>query len=265
MLIDALIAMIDPTLCLETPGSSWASLSWKVFQWLATPTLVLPSLIALITLPWLFRLPRRRLVSGLGMVLLTLYLASSSPSAIAVGNRLLVSFLPSDSGATADAIVVLGRGAPLRPQRVEVASQLWQEQRAPLVFASGWSDAVPIGQLLERQGVPLAAIDGEPCSRTTEENALFTSTILQPQGVRRILLVTDPPHMLRSLLTFRSLGFEVIPHPNPLPERIDAREKGFLVFREYPGLVSYGLKGRFSRRDAPADLPIRHASLSIDS
>jgi uncharacterized SAM-binding protein YcdF (DUF218 family) len=129
-----------------------------------------------------------------------------------------------------------------------VAAQLWKANRAPLLFASGQGDAEEIAQLLEQQGIPSAAIDGEPCSRTTEENARFTATQLRPRHIQRIILVTDPPHMLRSLLTFQSLGFETIPHPNPLPAALSIEKRGLLVFREYFGLLSYELKGRFSAR-----------------
>jgi uncharacterized SAM-binding protein YcdF (DUF218 family) len=171
---------------------------------------------------------------------------------IKIGNRVLVSFLPSDSGATAEAIVVLGRGTAMRRERVDVSTQLWEAQRAPLIFASGWGDAQQIASMLEQKGIPGDAIDGEPCSRTTEENARFTAAILQPKNIHRILLVTDPPHMLRSLLTFRSLGFEVMPHSNPLPNHLNTKTKAFLVFREYLGIVGYGLRGRFLPREPSA-------------
>ncbi len=231
----------------------WTFLSWQFFNWLTTPVLVIPPLLLLIVLPWLFRRLRwRRQLSGLGTALLVTYLLTLSPTMMKLGSRALVTFLPSDTGMPADAIVVLGRGADLRSQRVNVSAQLWEAHRAPLVFASGWGDAQEIAAMLQRKGIPETAIDGEPCSRTTEENARFTAALLQPQNVHRILLVTDPPHMLRSLLTFRSLGFEVIPHPNPLPDRLNTKKKAFLVFREYLGIVGYGLRGRFLPREPSA-------------
>ncbi|XHX80076.1 MAG: YdcF family protein [Stenomitos frigidus ULC029] len=246
--------MLDPTLCTQKPlTNSWTSLSWQLFAWLTTPALVIPPLVLLIVLPWLFRRLRwRRQISGLGAVLLVAYLLTLSPTMLKIGSRALTTFLPSDEGQSADAIVILGRGTEMRPQRVEVSAQLWEARRAPLLFATGWGDAQEIATMLEQKGIPAAAIDGEPCSRTTEENARFTAAMLQPRKVRHILLVTDPPHMLRSLLTFRSLGFEVTPHTNPLPQRLDIRKKAFLVFREYLGIVGYGLRGRFLPREPSA-------------
>ncbi len=68
--------------------------------------------------------------------------------------------------------------------------------------------------------------------------------MLQPQGIKKIILVTDPPHMLRSLLTFRNVGFEVIPHKSKVPHLTQTR-KAMMMFYEYMGLVKYGLKGEF--------------------
>jgi uncharacterized SAM-binding protein YcdF (DUF218 family) len=246
------IAMIDPVLCPNNTAGHWADFTWKLFEVLTKPGLVLPVILVLILLPWFVRsLPRKRLISGTGVVLLLLYSFICSPLGIKAGDKLLVGLIPSDSGQPADAIVVLGRGTDLRPQRIQVAAELWQAQRAPLVFASGWGDAEPMVAMLAKQGLPPQAIDGEPCSRTTEENALFTAAQLQPQGVRQILLVTDPPHMLRSYLTFRSLGFEVLPHLSPLPDRLHGSRKAFLLVREYFGLASYGVLGRFMPRESP--------------
>lgn len=244
--------MLDPAVCKSHETTRWTGLALWLFDGLTNPAIVIPILLGLMILPWLVRRVRRkRLISGLSGGLLVLYLVGCSPLGIVWGNQLLVSLLPPDAGEPADAIVVLGRGSSLRKERVQVASELWRNGRAPLVFASGWGDATQIGQGLANRGLPAPAIDGEPCSRTTEENAQFTAALLQPRGVQRILLVTDPPHMLRSTLTFRSLGFEVIPHPNPLPAWLDRRRQGFLVFKEYLGLIGYSLMGRFLPREAP--------------
>lgn len=243
--------MIDSSICAEAV-TSWGAMIWRVLRWLLSPAKVISVLMVAIALVWLVRSIRRKWVwSGCGVLLLAAYLLLISPLGVNASSQLLVNLLPQDSGDRADAIVVLGRGDGMRPQRVQVAADLWKADRAPIVFASGRRDALEIAQGLEAQNVPGSAIDGESCSRTTEENALFTSLLLKPRQMQRIVLVTDPPHMLRSLLTFRSLGFEVIPHPNPLPPDFGTRQQASLVFREYFSLMGYGALGRFWRRDVP--------------
>ncbi|MEO1743626.1 MAG: YdcF family protein, partial [Cyanobacteria bacterium J06629_9] len=112
-------------------------------------------------------------------------------------------------------------------------------------FVSGTGDAHSMVELLREEGLDPAAVDGENCSRTTKENALYTAQILKPQGVERIILVTDAPHMLRSHLTFRNVGFEVIPHPSPFPPGFSRYSKQVIGLRETAGFVAYGLLGRY--------------------
>jgi len=169
----------------------------------------------------------------------------ASPLGIAIGNWSLTVFLPSDSGEIVDAIVVLGRGDDLRNRRIVETWKLWQANRAPQIFASGMLDARYIVQELQAIGVDKYRLGGEECSQSTEENALFTAALLYPKGVKRILLVTDSPHMLRSLRMFQSFGFRVIPYPIPLPDNLQTVQKIPILVREYAALVQYTVSGRF--------------------
>lgn len=207
------------------------------------------TLLALLGLLWLQRSQRwKRKLIARAAVLLLVYLIATSPPMVALATQALVGSLPADSGATVDAIIVLGRGDVLRNRRVEIAAQLWQAKRAPKIFASGMGDAPLMIELLKAKGIPRQMLGGESCSQSTEENALFTAAVLYPQGIRQILLITDPPHMWRSFLTFRSLGFTVIPHTSPLPSDLTSTVKNRLIFREYLGMVSYAFLGRFQKR-----------------
>ncbi len=245
--------MVDLSICQATVAGQWAGLSWRIYNLLIQPQLVMPILAILIAAPWALRSWRwKRQASLAGVLLLLLYSLGLSPLGGRVGSKGLALLIPADSGQPADAIVILGRGGDFRPSRVQVAADLWRQQRAPLIFTSGRGDAIEIGQMLEAAGVSASAIDGEPCSATTNENALFTAALLQPQGVKRLILVTDPPHMARSQLTFRSLGFKVIPHPSPVPSSLSFEQRQFIVMREWVGLISYGVLGRYFSRSAEA-------------
>jgi uncharacterized SAM-binding protein YcdF (DUF218 family) len=264
--------MLDSVLCPRS-RSKWVSFTWLISNRLTQP-LPLSVRIALLTLlvlmvvwlVWLLRQPSQRKRMRLWLrrfhwnrqrtrvvVLLTLAcLLVTSPPGLALATQALTSQIPADSGAKADAIVVLGRGRRLMYDRADVTAALWRAKRAPRLFVSGRGDAKRIARQLLEMGIPSDAIEGENCSLTTEENAQFTADLLMPKGVKQIILVTDMPHMLRSSLTFQSLGFEVIAHPNDVPSNLGYRESMELVVREYGGILSYILRGRFHEREAAA-------------
>ena len=53
----------------------------------------------------------------------------------------------------------------------------------------------------------------EERSRTTWENARFSAEMLQAQGIKSVVLVTDAWHMRRSRWSFEQAGLQVIPAP----------------------------------------------------
>jgi len=206
-------------------------------------------LLTLIGIFWLIssRRWRRRVIKPMTILVLAGLLVTS-PWMAQLATWGLTIPLPADRGEQTDAIIVLGRGEELQGHRIDQIHKLWQADRAPRVFASGMMDAQPIIERLQQKGLPGSILSGEECSQSTEENALYTSAILYPQGVREIILLTDTPHMLRSFLMFRSVGFTVIPHFSPLPNQWNSLQQITVIFREYIGLVQYASMGRFQQR-----------------
>jgi uncharacterized SAM-binding protein YcdF (DUF218 family) len=232
--------MFDSALC-KRPFTQFPLFSsWGQFDWLKLPLLAGLLLLGFFGVRWITRQARWRYrFSKLQGTLLVAGLTATLLFLLAVADRGLVLFLPKNTG-TAGAIVVLGRGTEFGIPRVKAAADLWQAKRAPLIFVTGVGDTPRMLPLLEAQGVPKRLLDGEACSLTTPENALFTAAILQPQGIQRILLVTDGPHMWRSLLEFRAQGFTVIPHVSPMPN-LSFMDKTFLTLREYLFLMTSSL------------------------
>lgn len=176
-----------------------------------------------------------------------LLLLANSPLGMTLANQGLLWGLPLDTGSPAEAIVILGRGPELRDQRVETAIQLWQNNRAPTIFASGARDALEITNQLKLNEIPGSRLGGELCSQTTEENAMYSEAILKSRGIHNIILVTDAPHMIRAFWEFQRLGFEVIPHPSPFPDSFSQTMKTRLMMREYSALLAYKLIGHFNQ------------------
>ncbi|MGC1216263.1 MAG: YdcF family protein, partial [Phormidesmis sp.] len=242
-----MLATLESALCQgQKPAFQlWLSIRAYVAYLFAHPEIALIGMMVLIGLLWAIahrylsgRLRKRYLrLWGLGLLLSGLVLVSPLPPAL--GSWLLVSFIPPDSGEIAQVIVMLGRGSTENVIRAQAGADLWRSHRAPLIFSSGQMDAQEMARLLQqKEQVPKAVIVQERCSSTTEENAKFTAAILRSRGLQKIILVTDPLHMLRSLLTFKSFGFEIIAHPVPLAEDIRPNysqfpnHSQFIAFRE---------------------------------
>lgn len=132
----------------------------------------------------------------------------------------------------ADAIVVLGaaqyggRPSPVLRSRLDHALALWKGRRAPRVVVTGGrrpgdliSEAAAGRRYLVRRGVPTTVILMEPAGRTTLASMSGASTLLRalrdslPGDRPRVLLVSDPFHMLRLDLLARLHGLEPLPSP----------------------------------------------------
>lgn len=246
--------MFDSNLCDRPFPEKPFFIDWLKFEWLNIPLLVVLLILLFFGLYWMIRYTRwKRWLSSRKTLLLLFSCTAFLPLVfIGVAAKGLVAFLPNDSGIATDAIVILGRGPTFDQERINLAAELWQNQRAPRIFISGRGDAQRTIESLEAKGISRRVLDGENCSLTTQENAVFTATILQSRGIKRIILITDEPHMLRSLLVFRANHFTVIPRTSTLSSYyFGMRAKAFLSLREYPGLINYALRGLFVTQQSP--------------
>lgn len=134
-------------------------------------------------------------------------------------------------GLRADAIVVLGAGrerndpswgsdAPSDAaiERMRYAARLARASGLPILTTGGLhygeppSEAAIMAQSLEDDfGVQVRWQEG--LSRTTWENATMTAAVLQPLGIKRVVVVTQAAHMPRSQWSFEQAGFSVVSAP----------------------------------------------------
>ncbi|MCY4019446.1 MAG: YdcF family protein [Chloroflexi bacterium] len=141
-----------------------------------------------------------------------------------------------DSRSPADVIIVLGAGlrpdgrpGPALTRRSLQAADLWREGIAPAVICAGGqaesfprSEADACREILRMRDLPQSAILLEDKSRSTEENALFSSQVMRKRGWTSAVLVSDSYHMLRAVWLFTQQGVEVYASPVPA-ERIHHR------------------------------------------
>ncbi len=132
----------------------------------------------------------------------------------------------------ADAIVILGAGREqndpgwggtdqpglMALERLRYAARLARASGLPLAATGGLhygqppSEAALMADAMQRDyGLDIRWLEEE--SRTTWENAVLSARLLQPQGVRRVVLVTQAWHMPRARWCFEQAGFEVISAP----------------------------------------------------
>lgn len=238
-----------------------------------------PQLLLLLVGLWCLR--RRRPLLGRSLIavaLLTLYLMATP-----FGAGLLARGLerhpapPADPKAWqgAQAIVVLGGGrermAPEyggrdRPNywtasRLRYGAHLYRLSGLPLAVSGGRvldeteSEAALMARSLREDHVVNVRWE-EPGSRTTWENAMLTRALLAPQGIDRIVLVTQSLHMARARMIFEHAGFHVLPAPldfigpgvarRPLLLQLAPSPVHFTVsgqaLHEYGGLLAYRLR-----------------------
>jgi uncharacterized SAM-binding protein YcdF (DUF218 family) len=187
--------------------------------------------------------------AGLIAAALVLLYAVSTP---ACGSLLLHSLEiypalgPDDLKEDAGAIVVLGADmytpAPefgvdtvgrISLERVRYGAWLYRATRVPILTTGGVlaPARVAVGRamastLTEEFQVPVRWVEDR--SRDTYENATFSAEILRRENIRKIFLVTSASHMRRSVVTFRTLGFEVIPAPTELSPPLGPEPGDFL-------------------------------------
>jgi uncharacterized SAM-binding protein YcdF (DUF218 family) len=149
-----------------------------------------------------------------------------------------------------DAIVVPGcavlrDGGPSPPlaRRVQRAVDLWRSGVAPrLVLTGGLGEHPPAearvaADYAQSLGVPSEVLVLEERSHSTEENARFTAARID---ARRVAVVTDSYHALRTYLVFRRYFEEVAVAAVSAPATSRLRQ----ALREVPVLAWYALRLR---------------------
>lgn len=135
-------------------------------------------------------------------------------------------FGQQDLARPVDAIVVLGArvepggvpGDSLRHRTLR-AVQLFRQGVAPAILFTGGvgknppSEARVARELARSLDVPEAACVLEEQSTSTWENAICAADICRKRGWRRVVVVSDPYHLLRASRNFRKVGLEVYPSP----------------------------------------------------
>lgn len=199
-----------------------------------------PLLLALLGL-LLARAGRRFGLFLVFVALAALWALSSNAVSVWLARELLPQHSPVGlvevKRARAQAVVVLGGGVlPQAPEfgapqpsgaslaRLRYGIRLARQASLPLAFTGGrgWSgngaaSEADAARLAARQDFGFDLRWAEDQSRDTRENAVRTAALLQREGIRRVVVVTDAWHLPRAVREFERAGFEVLPAPTGLP------------------------------------------------
>ena len=165
--------------------------------------------------------------------------------------------------ARADAIVVLGSGVRAGGElsdsslrRLLHGVALYHRGLAPLLVVSGpanragFVEARVRSEMARTFSVPAPAIVAVETALTTQEEAREVAAALRPRHVRRVLVVSNRLHLVRSVGVFEEAGFVALAAPSAEISDTDAKPEGRLqlmrdVTKEVLGRVYYRLAGYY--------------------
>jgi len=136
-------------------------------------------------------------------------------------------YAAEDQAALADAIGVFGaaewdgRPSPVYRARLEHARSLYQHGIAPLIITMGgdggddYSEGGVGKEYLRGMGIPEQAIIAETESRSTADAAKRIAVIARANGLKRLVIVSDPTHLFRIHAMCTAEGLEVLTSPRP--------------------------------------------------
>ena len=152
----------------------------------------------------------------------------------------------------ADAAVVLGAAAsngqpsPVFEERIRHAIAMYQTGQVRfLIFTGGRGDNEPMAESIVaandalRNGVPAKDMYCEVTSHITLENLQGAKDIIQARGLGRVLIVSDPLHMRRSVAMARDLGLNAYSSPTPTTRYVGFQAKLLFLLREVYFFGSY--------------------------
>lgn len=170
----------------------------------------------------------------------------------------IYSFSNNHSDGPADAAVVLGAAvwttqvSPVFRERINHGIDLYRQGRVrKLIFTGGQgsanepSESRAARDYALQSGVPAGDILIEEKSHTTFENILYAKQLADTQGIKKVLIVSDPLHMKRAVTMARDVGLSAEPSPTPSTRYVGLRSQMALLAHETYYYAGYLLRRPF--------------------
>jgi uncharacterized SAM-binding protein YcdF (DUF218 family) len=164
----------------------------------------------------------RGLLIGLGLV-------AAVPLVVVAGFGMAVlSYAGMSDDGPADAAIVLGAAvrttgpSPVYVERINHAVALYRSGAVKYLIMTGGkglgervSEAEAGRERAIAAGVPPDAILTETRSRDTKQNLDNVKPIVMAHGIDKVLIVSDPLHMMRAMQVAADAGLDASPSPTP--------------------------------------------------
>jgi uncharacterized SAM-binding protein YcdF (DUF218 family) len=146
---------------------------------------------------------------------------------------------PADAAVVLGAAVYRDRPSPVFRERINHAVELYRSGRvAYLIFTGGFgpgdnfAEAEAARDYAIESGVPEERILIETVSTDTEENLSEAQKIVTAMGFERVLIVSDPLHMLRAMAIATDLGLNASASPTTTSRYESFRSQAIFLVRE---------------------------------
>jgi uncharacterized SAM-binding protein YcdF (DUF218 family) len=146
---------------------------------------------------------------------------------------------PADAAVVLGAAVYRDRPSPVFRERINHAVELYRSGRvAYLIFTGGFgpgdnfAEAEAARDYAIESGVPDEVILIETVSTDTEENLAEAGKIIEAMGFERVLVVSDPLHMLRAMAIAADLGLDASASPTTTSRYESIRSQAVFLVRE---------------------------------
>ncbi len=175
----------------------------------------------------------------------------------------IVTYATVRDDGPADAAIVLGAAAwdgqpsPIFEERIRHAIDLYQTGRVQsLIFTGGMgegestAEAIAASRYAVARGVAPADIFCETASHFTHENLLGAKAIAEQQQFDRVLVVSDPLHMRRSVTMARDFGLNAYPSPTPTSRYISLSSQLDFLWGEVRYYATYLVRRPWLSKEA---------------
>ncbi|SMC37426.1 YdcF family protein [Moheibacter sediminis] len=164
----------------------------------------------------------------------------------------IYSYSKIDETTKADAAIILGTAvwdgepSPVFKERINHAILLYKRDSVDyLIFTGGigegkkYSEAEIGKKYAIENGIPENKIFIEEKSKITDENLKFAKAIVEEKGFSKILIVSDPLHMKRSMAMAKNHHINAFSSPTQTSRYISFKSKIGFVLRETFFYIGY--------------------------